>query len=128
MMEAVRQRQLPHAMTVQEMRYAMCQIYAQADPILYESRARSVRIMGVITTIKLENLFWQTLAELAADNDLTTNQLIAKLHDEVTTHLGEASNFASFLRVTCLRYQSLKTDAELATTAATAATKISAAA
>ena len=96
--------------------------------MLYESRARSMRIMGVINTIKMENLFWQTLAELAADNDLTTNQLIAKLHDEVTTHLGEASNFASFLRVTCLRYQSLKTDAELATTAATAATKISAAA
>ena len=104
----------------------MCQIYAQADPILYESRARSVRIMGVITTIKLENLFWQTLAELAADNDLTTSQLIAKLHDEVTTHLGEASNFSSFLRVTCLRYQSLKTDAGFAATAATAATKISA--
>ncbi|HWX03492.1 ribbon-helix-helix domain-containing protein [Collimonas sp.] len=106
----------------------MCQIYAQADPILYESRARSVRIMGVITTIKLENLFWQTLAELAADNDLTTNQLIAKLHDEVTTHLGEASNFSSFLRVTCLRYQSLKTHAGFATTAATAATKVSASA
>ncbi|WP_211444143.1 ribbon-helix-helix domain-containing protein [Collimonas humicola] len=106
----------------------MCQIYAQADPILYESRARSVRIMGVITTIKLENLFWQTLAELAADNDLTTNQLIAKLHEEVTTHLGEASNFASFLRVTCLRYQTLKSHAGLETAAATAATKIGASA
>ena len=95
----------------------MCQIYAQADPILYESRARSVRIKGVITTIKLENLFWQTLAELAADNDLTTNQLIAKLHEEVTTHFGEASNFASFLRVTCLRYQALKTHAGFETKA-----------
>ena len=91
----------------------MCQIYSQADPILYESRTRSVRIMGVITTIKLENLFWQTLSELAADNDLTTNQLIAKLHNEVTAHLGETSNFSSFLRVTCLRYQSLKRDARI---------------
>ena len=106
----------------------MCQIYAQADPILYESRARSVRIMGVITTIKLENLFWQTLAELAADNDLTTNQLIAKLHDEVTTHFGEASNFASFLRVTCLRYQALKSRAGFETKAVSAASKINAAA
>jgi predicted DNA-binding ribbon-helix-helix protein len=106
----------------------MCQIYAQADPILYESRARSVRIMGVITTIKLENLFWQTLAELAADNDLTTNQLIAKLHDEVTTHLGEASNFASFLRVTCLRYQALRAHVGFESKAVSAATKINAAA
>jgi predicted DNA-binding ribbon-helix-helix protein len=89
----------------------MCKIYAQTDPILYECRARSVRISGVITTIRLENLFWQTLSELAADNDMTTNQLIAKLHEEVSQHLGEATNFASFLRVTCLRYQGLKASA-----------------
>ena len=44
----------------------MCRIYAQTDPILYECRARSVRISGVTTTIRLENLFWQTLSELAA--------------------------------------------------------------
>jgi predicted DNA-binding ribbon-helix-helix protein len=86
----------------------MCRIYSQTDPILYECRSRSVRISGVITTIRLENMFWQTLSDLAADSDLTTNQLIAKLHEEVTIHLGEASNFASFLRVTCLRYQALK--------------------
>lgn len=91
----------------------MCKIYAQADPILYECRARSVRISGVITTIRLENLFWQTLSELAADNDMTTNQLIAKLHEEVSQHLGETTNFASFLRVTCLRYQCLKASASL---------------
>lgn len=106
----------------------MCQIYAQADPILYESRTRSVRIMGVITTIKLENLFWQTLAELAADNDMTTSQLIAKLHGEVTAHLGEASNFSSFLRVTCLRYQTLKTQAGYQLKSATTNEKTKAAA
>jgi predicted DNA-binding ribbon-helix-helix protein len=76
----------------------MCRIYAQTDPILYECRARSVRISGVTTTIRLENLFWQTLSELAADNDMTTNQLIAKLHEEITQHLGETTNFASISR------------------------------
>jgi predicted DNA-binding ribbon-helix-helix protein len=91
----------------------MCRIYAQTDPILYECRARSVRISGVTTTIRLENLFWQTLSELAADNDMTTNQLIAKLHEEITQHLGEATNFASFLRVTCLRYQGLRASASM---------------
>jgi predicted DNA-binding ribbon-helix-helix protein len=91
----------------------MCKIYAQTDPILYECRSRSMRISGVTTTIRLENLFWQTLSELAADNDMTTNQLIAKLHEEVTQHFGEATNFASFLRVTCLPYQGLKADASL---------------
>ncbi|HMC48344.1 MULTISPECIES: ribbon-helix-helix domain-containing protein [Burkholderiaceae] len=91
----------------------MCRIYAQTDPILYECRARSVRISGVTTTIRLENLFWQTLSELAADNDMTTNQLIAKLHEEITQHLGETTNFASFLRVTCLRYQGLRANASM---------------
>jgi predicted DNA-binding ribbon-helix-helix protein len=91
----------------------MCKIYAQTDPILYECRSRSMRISGVTTTIRLENLFWQTLSELAADNDMTTNQLIAKLHQEITQHLGETTNFASFLRVTCLRYQGLKANASL---------------
>lgn len=89
----------------------MCQIYAQTDPILFESRSRSVRINGVITTIRLENLFWEILAELANDNGQTTNQLIAKLYEEVTEYMGETANFTSFLRVSCLRYQSLKNTA-----------------
>lgn len=89
----------------------MCQIYAHADPILYESRSRSIRIGGVITNIRLENLFWQTLSEVAEDSGLTTNQLIARLHEEVESYAGAPSNFASFLRVTCLRHQALKSQA-----------------
>lgn len=92
----------------------MCSIYSHADPILYECRARSLRIDGVITTIRLENLFWQTLSELAGDNEMTTNQLLAKLHGEVSAYLGVAPNFASFLRVTCLRYLALKAHGPLA--------------
>jgi predicted DNA-binding ribbon-helix-helix protein len=90
----------------------MCNIYAQTDPIQYESRTRSVRISGVITNIRLENLFWHTLAELAEDSGVTTNQLIATLHSEVQSCIGEAANFASFLRVTCLRYQALRSTAQ----------------
>ncbi|EDT43930.1 ribbon-helix-helix domain-containing protein [Burkholderia ambifaria] len=86
----------------------MCSIYSQADPILYECRTRSVRIEGVTTTIRLENLFWHTLSDLAADTEITTNQLIARLHREVTEYAGQTVNFASFLRVTCLRYESLR--------------------
>ncbi len=86
----------------------MCKVYAQADPILYESRTRSVRIHGVLTTIKVENLFWQVLTEMANEQQLTTNGLIVKLHDEVTQYRENVGNFASFLRVCCLRYMSLQ--------------------
>ena len=82
----------------------MCDFFVKADPILYESRQRSVRIHGVITSIRLENLMWDVLAELAFEQRCTTNSLIARLHDEVMVHRGEVANFASFLRVTCVRY------------------------
>jgi predicted DNA-binding ribbon-helix-helix protein len=85
----------------------MCQVYVNADPILYESRTRSLRIHGVITTVRLENLFWDVLHEIASRESMTTTQFAVKLYDELITLRGEVpSNFASFLRVCCLRYLS----------------------
>jgi predicted DNA-binding ribbon-helix-helix protein len=82
----------------------MCEIYVKSDPILYECRSRSLRIHGAVTTIRLENHFWDVLAEIAAGDGMTTNQLIARLSDEVLEHRGELPNLASFLRVSCMRY------------------------
>jgi predicted DNA-binding ribbon-helix-helix protein len=82
----------------------MCQFFVSADPILYETRSRTVRIHGVLTSIRLENLMWDTLAQIAANEGKSTNALIATLHDEIMSSSGEVSNFTSFLRVTCLRY------------------------
>jgi len=82
----------------------MCEFVVKADPILYEQRSRTVRIHGVLTSIRLENLVWDTLAEMAEEEGRTTNALIALFHDEILAHRGEVPNFASFLRVTCMRY------------------------
>ncbi len=82
----------------------MCEFFVTADPILYESRTRTLRIHGVLTSIRLENLAWDVLAEMAAGEGCTTNTLITKFHDEILQHRGEVPNFASFLRVTCMRY------------------------
>jgi predicted DNA-binding ribbon-helix-helix protein len=82
----------------------MCEVYRATDPILYESRTRSIRMHGVLTTIRLENLFWEVLTEMAAREGCTTNQLVTRLNDEVIAWRGETVNFASFLRVCCLRY------------------------
>ena len=82
----------------------MCEFFVKADPIQYEQRSRTVRIHGVLTSIRLENMVWDTLAEVAEEEGCTTNALIALLHDEVLAHRGEVPNFASFLRVTCMRY------------------------
>lgn len=82
----------------------MCELYVKADPILYESRSRSLRICGVVTTLRLENQFWDVLAEIAEHDGMSTNQLISKLYEEVMDYRGEVVNFASFLRVSCMRY------------------------
>ena len=41
---------------------------------------------------------------MAEEEGCTTNALIAKFHDEILAHRGEVPNFASFLRVTSMRY------------------------
>jgi predicted DNA-binding ribbon-helix-helix protein len=82
----------------------MCEFYVKADPIQYEQRSRSIRIRGVLTTIRLENSFWDILAEMAEEEGCSTNSLITKFHEEILAYRGEVPNFASFLRVTCIRY------------------------
>jgi predicted DNA-binding ribbon-helix-helix protein len=88
----------------------MCEIFVKADPGLYECRARSIRLHGAVTSIRLENLFWHALEEIAARDGMTTSQLITKLYDELVEYRGEVDNFTSFLRVCCLRYLSLMAD------------------
>ncbi|MBY6261205.1 hypothetical protein EI613_04590 [Azospirillum sp. 412522] len=86
----------------------MCQIFVNTDPILYEARSRSVRIHGMVTSIRLENLFWNVLADIAAEEGTTTNRLIVSLHDEVVEAHGAVQNLASFLRVSCVRYLTMR--------------------
>lgn len=82
----------------------MCEYFVKADPIQYEQRSRTVRIRNVLTSIRLENMVWDILADMAEDEGCTTNSLIAQFHDEILAHRGEVPNFASFLRVTSMRY------------------------
>jgi predicted DNA-binding ribbon-helix-helix protein len=85
----------------------MCEVFISADPQSYDSRTRSVRLHGVVTSIRLENLFWQVLDEIAARDGMTVVQLIEKLYDELVAARGEVGNFSSFLRVSALRYEAL---------------------
>ncbi|MEK8048770.1 ribbon-helix-helix domain-containing protein [Ideonella sp. DXS22W] len=85
----------------------MCEVFISADPHSYDSRTRSVRLHGVVTSIRLENLFWQVLDEIAARDGLGVVQLIEKLYDELVAARGAVGNFASFLRVSALRYEAL---------------------
>lgn len=90
----------------------MCKYFVKADPIQYEQRSRTVRINNVLTSIRLENMVWDVLAEMAQAEGCTTNALIASFHNEILAHRGEVPNFASFLRVTCMRHLRRMLEAE----------------
>lgn len=85
----------------------MCKIFISTDPASYESRTRSVRLHGVATSIRLENLHWAVLEEIARRDGMTVAQLIERLYDELVAERGAVGNFTSFLRVSALRYESL---------------------
>lgn len=85
----------------------MCKIFISADPASYESRTRSVRLHGVVTSLRLENLHWAVLEEIAGRDAMTVAQLIERLYDELVADRGAVGNFSSFLRVCALRYENL---------------------
>ncbi len=86
----------------------MCQIFIGADPDLYRTRSRSLRLHGVATSIRLEILFWNILEEIGARDGMSVGQLISKLYDELAEAGGDCANFTSFLRVSCGRYLALQ--------------------
>jgi predicted DNA-binding ribbon-helix-helix protein len=85
----------------------MCKIFVSADPASYESRTRSVRLHGVVTSLRLENLHWAVLEEIAGRDGMSVAQLIERLYDELVADRGAVGNFSSFLRVCALRYENL---------------------
>jgi len=86
----------------------MCEIFISANPDSYASRTRSVRLHGVVTSIRLENLYWEVLEEIGRRDDMGVVQLIEKLYDELVAARGAVGNFSSFLRVSALRYMALQ--------------------
>lgn len=82
----------------------MCKLFINADPQLWQTRLKSLRLAGFSTSVRLENLYWQVLEEIAKRDGMSLPQLLAKLHGELLEERGEVENFSSFLRVCCGRY------------------------
>lgn len=91
----------------------MCQLFISADDSLWRSKTKSLRIQGVVTSIRLEVFFWDILEELSFRDQMTVNQLITKLYLESLDADHDIGNFTSFLRVCCSRYLSLIADGDL---------------
>jgi predicted DNA-binding ribbon-helix-helix protein len=83
----------------------MCRIYAGQDPGRYQPETRHLRLNGQSTSLRLERAFWAILDQIAEGEGVSTPAFISKLHDEVLMLHGEARNFSSILRCTCLVWQ-----------------------
>ncbi len=98
-----------------ELEENMCKLFIEADPALWESSTKSLRIDGMVTSVRLEAFFWSVLEEIAARDDMNVVQLITKLHQESIDAGHDLGNFTSFLRVCCGRYLALQLSGDVPT-------------
>ncbi|VAW21827.1 hypothetical protein MNBD_ALPHA12-491, partial [hydrothermal vent metagenome] len=76
----------------------MCKLFIGADPLLWQSTTRSVRIEGLATSVRLETFFWKILTDIARRDGLTLGQILTRFYNESIEAGHDLDNFASFLR------------------------------
>lgn len=86
----------------------MCKLFIKADSTLWKSSTRSLRIDGMVTSVRLENYFWSTLEAIARRDQLNIPQMLTRLYHESIDAEHDLGNFTSFLRVCCMRYLALQ--------------------
>ena len=91
----------------------MCRLFVGADAELWQTRLKSVRMRGYSTSVRLENLYWRILEEIARRDGMTLMHLLTQLHEELLEARGEVENFSSFLRVCCGRYLALQLEGDV---------------
>ena len=91
----------------------MCKLFINADSELWVSRTHSLRIDGMVTSVRMENAFWQVLSELAERDGMNLPQMITRLYHESIDAGHDLGNFASFLRVCCGRYLALQLSGDI---------------
>ena len=92
----------------------MCRLFIGADPKLWESVTRSFRMEGMVTSVRLEQIFWSALEDIAQRQDLNVPQLLHQLYNESIDEGHDMGNFSSFLRVCCMRFSELQLNGLLA--------------
>jgi predicted DNA-binding ribbon-helix-helix protein len=93
----------------------MCELFIGANPERWQTTSRSMRFDGMVSSIRLENMFWEILEEIGARDQMPVNKLINRLYYEAIEAGHDLANFTSFLRVCCLRYLNLQLTGQIPT-------------
>jgi len=68
--------------------------------------SRSVRLNGFATCLRLEEVYWEVLSEIARNNDCSINALLSYVDREVHLRHGGVKNFSGLIRVVCVMHLS----------------------
>ncbi|MBC3954399.1 MULTISPECIES: ribbon-helix-helix domain-containing protein [Pseudomonas] len=77
--------------------------------MLAQPHSKSVRLNGLATCLRLENVYWNILTGIANANDCSVNTVLSYIDREVHLRYGGVKNFSGLIRVVCVAHL-LKTD------------------
>jgi predicted DNA-binding ribbon-helix-helix protein len=69
------------------------------DMRMVDPRPKSIRLDGMSTCVRLEELYWAILKSMAECNRTTINTLLTALDRDVQMEVGGVKNFSSLIRV-----------------------------
>ncbi|MEM5342728.1 ribbon-helix-helix domain-containing protein [Paraburkholderia azotifigens] len=69
---------------------------------LLKPRQRSIRVNGLATCMRLEEIYWSIIEELARSESLTVGKLISRWAMEMDLAQGSVWNFTGYIRVVCV--------------------------
>lgn len=71
---------------------------------LAQPQARSVRLNGLATCLRLEEVYWNILSEMARINCCSVNTILSHVDREVHLRHGGVKNFSGLIRVVCVTH------------------------
>jgi predicted DNA-binding ribbon-helix-helix protein len=78
------------------------QRYCNFSADLAKPRQRSVRVNGLATCLRLEEIYWSIIEELAREESLTVGKLISRWALEMDLAHENVWNFTGYVRVVCV--------------------------
>ncbi|MCK1791500.1 ribbon-helix-helix domain-containing protein [Pseudomonas violetae] len=75
---------------------------SEFDMGLAQPLSRSVRLNGFATCLRLEQVYWDILADMARINSCSISALLSQVDREVHLRHGGVKNFSGLVRVVCV--------------------------
>lgn len=71
---------------------------------LAQPHSKSVRLNGLATCLRLEQVYWNILSAIARSNSCSVNAVLSYIDREVHLRYGGVKNFSGLIRVVCVAH------------------------